>query len=85
MNTYTGFNEEGTTLQTLSAAVRALAGDELTLNEFRPLLQSLSPEFLQVAATVLGYRIAMMPDVSYRMRAAISLCAARAAKARPLC
>jgi hypothetical protein len=84
MKKYPGFHEEGTTLQTLSAAVRALAGDELTLKEFRPVLQSLSPESLQVAATVLGYRIAMMPDVSYRMRAAIDLCATRAAAARPL-
>jgi hypothetical protein len=85
MNTYPGFIEERTTLQTLSAAVRALAGNELTLNEFRPMLDSLSSESLQVAATVLGYRIAMMPDVSYRMRAAISLCATRAANTRPLC
>ena len=85
MNTYPGFIEESTTLQTLSAAVRALAGDELTLNEFRPMLESLSPESLQVAATVLGYRSAMMPDASRRMRAAISLCATRAANTRPLC
>ena len=69
----------------LYASVRAFAGEEMTLKEFRRVLVPLRSETLQVAATVLGLRAAVMDSHTERLRLGRAICLARAAKTRCLC
>jgi len=68
----------------LSAVVYAVASGQMTLQELRAAMRPLSPESLQVAATVLGCRAANCPAPSERLRKGRALCLKAAAKGRPL-
>jgi len=67
----------------LYASVRAFAGDEITLREFRALIPERS-ESLQFTATILGLRAASLDTPSERLRLGRDLCLDRASKGRCL-
>ena len=69
----------------LYASVYAFGNGELTLNEFRSALHQLQPEALQVVATILGCRAAVLPEPSPRLQMGRELCANLAAATRSLC
>ena len=69
----------------LYASVRAFAGEEITLKEFRRALTSLPSETLQFAGTILGLRAAALEAPSERLRIGRAICITRAAKKRCLC
>jgi len=66
----------------LSAVVSALAENEITLCEFQHALRRLPGEALQVVATMLGCRAALLSIPSDRIRAGRLLCASGAARLR---
>jgi hypothetical protein len=68
----------------LCAAVTALAGEEITTSEFRDAVAPLSPESIQIAATVLGCFAVMLPEPSERLRIGRAICSSAAARRRHL-
>jgi len=64
--------------------VCAVAGQEITLREFRSAIKPLSPEFQQYVGTVLGLQSTLLPQASERMFDARALCQAGATVKRSL-
>ena len=63
----------------LSAAVYALAENEITLCEFRDAVRFVPADALQVVATILACRACLMSNPSMRVSAGRALCASAAA------
>ena len=77
--------QNGLTPGRIYTLVCAVAGQEITVREFRSAIKPLSPEFMQYLSTVLGLQATMLSQPTERLSVARAMCQAGALAKRSLC